>query len=352
MRDPAVYGGPRPLRRIPNDRPRGPRHFGRIVSLGGSLAMVLFLSGGPLTTGTGANCSPHTSDLTAAFDVLEALLVERVRVDEIPGMAASVVCGHELIWAKGYGVLAVDNPQPVTPETRFRIASLTKLFTATAVMKLQEAGALDVNDAVRAHLPWFRIRRPPETGVTPVTIWHLLTHTAGMPRDSRLTDFSRLFQPEREDAIRALPAQMLESPPGERYAYSNLGYAILGEVITSASGMDYADYLAREVFAPLSMTTTLVHPTREDITAWGHGPRRPGAPRLKAGFWELRFATPAGGMASSVNELSEFVRLQLAQRPVTEPRFLSPTALRDMHRVQFLVDPELGGSGLAWGVDR
>ena len=218
MRDPAVYGGLRRRRGMPNDRPRMPTPFARIVGLGGSLAMVLFLSGGTLATGAGANCSPHTADFTAAFGVLEALLVERLRVDEIPGMAAGVVCGDELIWAKGYGVLAVDNPQPVTPETRFRIASLTKLFTATAVMKLQEAGALDINNAVRAHLPWFRIRRPPETGVTPVTIWHLLTHTAGMPRDSRLTDFSRLFQPEREEAIRALPDQTLESPPGERYA--------------------------------------------------------------------------------------------------------------------------------------
>lgn len=247
--------------------------------------------------------------------------------------------------------MALDDPRPVTPDTRFRIASITKLFTATAIMKLGESGALALDDPVRAHLPWFEIGRGPGTGEAPVTLRHLLTHTSGLPRDSRLTDFGRLSQPGREQAIAALPSQRLQAPPGETLAYSNLGYGLLGEVIAEASGMGYAGYLEREILRPLGMTGTLVHPRPEDDVAWGHGPRRPDGSRPKAGFWELRFATAAGGMASSVRELSEFTILQLAPYLGAEPRILSPSALVEMHEVHHMLDPDRGGSGLAWGVE-
>lgn len=266
-------------------------------------------------------------------------------------MAVGIVCGDTLAFARGYGVLAVDDSTPVTARTLFRIASITKVFTATAIMKLEEAGALRRDDPVREHLPWFELARPAVTGSVPVAIQHLLIHTAGMPRDSRLTDFGRRFQPNRGDAIAALPAQRLESAPGERYAYSNLGYAVLGELIAEKSGVTYEEYVRREILEPLGMVATLVHPGRNDLVARGHGPHLHDGSRSVAGFWELRFATPAGGMASSVAELSEFVELQLAPYLGLEPALLSTEALRTMHRVQFVMDSTRGGSGIGWGVE-
>lgn len=255
-----------------------------------------------------------------AYRQIDRRLAEAREAHAVPGMAVAIVCGDTLAFAKGYGVRAVDDPTPVTARTRFRIASVTKVFTATAIMKLEESGALRRDDPVRDHLPWFELARPAVTGSAPVTIQHLLTHTAGMPRDSRLTDFGRRFQPERGAAVAALPDQRLESGPGERHAYSNLGYAVLGELIARKAGVSYAEYLRREILEPLGMRETLVHPGREDVIARGHGPRRPDGSRPVAGFWELRFATPAGGMASSVVELSEFVVLQLARIWATSRR--------------------------------
>lgn len=297
------------------------------------------------------SCSPGALGLAKAFERIGGLLAERLQAEEIPGLAAGVVCGDRLVWAEGYGVFALDDLQPVTPKTRFRIASVTKVFTATAIMKLQEAGVLTLGDPVAKHLPWFRIGRPRPTGEAPVTILHLLTHTGGMPPNSRLTDFSRLFQPGRQEAIAALPSQQLLSSPGEKYLYSNLGYAVLGEVLAEAAGTSYAEYLAREIFAPLGMAETLVHPTPEDHTAWGHGPRRAIGPRPKAGFWELGFFTPAGGMASSVEDLSKFIVFQLSPYSGAEPRLLSSETLREMHRVQHTEDPARGGVGLGWAVE-
>ncbi len=279
------------------------------------------------------------------------MLAERRRAEEIPGLAAGVICGDELVWAKGYGVMALDDSTPVTPETLFRIASVTKVFTATAIMKLRDAGALALDDPVSEHLSRFEIGRPRATGTAPVTLRHLLTHTGGVPRDSRLRDFSHLFQPGREEAIAALPDQRLQTPPGETYAYSNLGYGILGEVIAEAAGMTYAEYLEEEIFRPLGMTRTLAHPAPDDHTAWGHGPRQPNRPRARAGFWDLRFATPAGGMASSVADLSAFIVLNLSPYLDAEPAILSSSTIREMHRVHHMMDPARGGSGLGWGVE-
>jgi D-alanyl-D-alanine carboxypeptidase len=291
-------------------------------------------------------------ELAGAFEQIDRLLARTVSEQAVPGLAAGVICGRNLAWAQGYGVMALDDPRPVTPRTRFRIASLTKLFTASAVMLLKEQGVLALDDPAARYVPWIEtVARPGESGETPITVAHLLAHTSGLPRDSRLTDFQRLFQPGREAAISALSSQKLQAQPGETNAYSNLGYAILGEIIAEAKGVGYAGFLEQEIFAPLEMTETLVHPAREDNVAWGHGPRGLDGARKKAGFWQLGFSTPAGGMASSVEELSEFLILHLAPYTGAQPRILSPSSLREMHEIHHMVDPERGGVGLGWAVE-
>jgi CubicO group peptidase (beta-lactamase class C family) len=296
--------------------------------------------------------SAPAPELARAVEQIDRLLAGTVREQAIPGVAAGVVCGRDLAWAQGYGVMALDDPRPVTPRTRFRIASLTKLFTATAVMLLKDRGILGLSDPAARYVPWIEtIARPEESGNRPITITHLLAHTSGLPRDSRLTDFRLLFQPAREEAIAAISSQELQARPGEANAYSNLGYAVLGEIIAEAAGTSYAQFLQQELFVPLGMAETLVHPTSEDDVAWGHGPRRPDGSRAKAGFWQLRFATPAGGMASSVEELSNFMILHLAPYSGAQPRLLSSSTLREMHDVHDMVDPERGGVGLGWAVE-
>lgn len=325
------------------------------------LALVLLVASGcdnapgpPSPEGAGVqwkDCDSDAPKLAQAFNRIEDMLAERQELQAIPGMAAGIVCANELAWASGYGVLALDDPRSVTPESRFRIASITKVFTATAIMNLVGDRAINLDDSVSRHLEWFEIQRPQDFGDAPVTIKQLLTHTSGLPRDSRLTDFRRLYQPPREKAIAALPSQSLRAPPGESNAYSNLGYGILGEIIAESSGASYAEYLEQSILEPLGMEETLAHPAPEDDVAWGYGPRREGDTRAKAGFWELGFATPAGGMASSVSDLSRFMILHLAPYSQSEPTILSAPLLKQMHEIQFVIDPERGGVGLGWAVE-
>ncbi len=316
------------------------------------VALLLALPPAPAAASEAArNCPLPAAASGEVFKKIDTMLADRREADGIPGLAAGIVCGSEPVWAKGYGVMALDDARPVTPQTRFRIASITKLFTATAILALVEDGVLGLDDPVQHHLDWFELRRSPDIGNEPVTIRQLLAHASGLPRDSSLTDFDRLYQPAREDAIAALPGQGLQSPPGESYAYSNLGYGVLGEVIAEASGMSYAEFLKQEVFMPLGMKNALVHPSPGDDVTWGHGPRGLTGSRDKAGFWELGFATPAGGMAASVEELADFMLLNLAPYAGARPRLLSAPVLRNMHDIHFLLDPERGGMGLGWAVE-
>ena len=296
-------------------------------------------------------CARYSQGLAAAASRADGFLLDWRRSNAIPGMSAGAVCIDTLVWAKGYGVLSLDNQQSVTPNALFRIASVTKVFTAAAILKLAGEGRLNLDAPVNEYIDWFDIGRTPESGDSELTVRQLLSHTSGLPRDSALTDFSRNFQPASADAIAALPGQALQSAPGERYAYSNLGYAVLGQVISSVSGRTYAEYLETEILEPLGMISTLVHPSPQDLTAWGHGPKRLVFGRRLADFWDLRFATPAGGMASSVSDLSKFMKMQIAPYQSLDPAPLTREAVLESHAVQFVVEPGIAGVGLSWGID-
>lgn len=298
-------------------------------------------------------CTPGTPRQAAALVKIDSSLARWARQEAIPGMAAGIVCGGALSWSVGYGVRRIDDSTPVTPTTRFRIASITRLLTATAILRLRDAGALDLDDPVRRHLPWFRMQRTTEVGDAPVTIRHLLTHTGGLPRNSRLTDLSHRFQLGRREAIAALPGEALEATPGTRYSFSNLGYSVLGEVVAAVTGSSFATVIHDSLLIPLGMTHTLVRPTPVDISLPPRGPpRSPGLPAARR-FQEGEVATRAGGggLVSSVEDLSRFLVMQLAPYRGEDPVLLADSSVFAMHRVQVVRDSAGGGVGLGWRVD-
>lgn len=296
-------------------------------------------------------CTPGTPRHAAALAMIDSSLSQWARQEEIPEAAVGIVCGGALTWSAGYGVQGIDDSTPVTPATRFRIASITKLLTATAILQLRDAGTLALDDPVRRHLPWFRMRRPAEVGDAPVTIRHLLTHTGGLPRDSRLTDPSRRFQPGRSKAISAFPGEALEATPGTRYLFSNLGYSVLGEVIAAVAGRPFATVIRDSLLIPLGMTRTLVQPIPADTFLPPHA--RGDSPESVAaiGFRDMGFAVPAGGLVSSVEDLGRFVVMQLAPYRGEDPLLLADSSIFAMHRTQFVRDSARGDVGFGWSVD-
>src|SRR6184192_3943803 len=141
---------------------------------------------------------------------------------EQPGLSIGVVYDQELIWAKGYGYADLERRVPTTPSTIYRIASISKLFTATAIMQLRDAGKLRLDDPVSERLPWFSIKKTYDGG-PPITIRHLITHTSGLPRELSGVNWSDLLPgsggaaagaPRSRDGVRARDRMEILQPRG------------------------------------------------------------------------------------------------------------------------------------------
>ncbi len=139
------------------------------------------------------------------------------------------------MWARGFGRADVERGEAATADTLYRIGSITKLFTATAILLLRDAGRLGLDDPLTAHLPWFDMKASsPDSG--PITIRHLLTHTAGLPREAAFPYFTDSRFPSIDEIRARLPTQERPLPTEDRWKYSNLGATLAGEVVAAAAG--------------------------------------------------------------------------------------------------------------------
>lgn len=291
-------------------------------------------------------------EVAAALTVLDAWIAVTVAQREQPGLSVGIVYDQDLIWAKGYGYADLERRVPATPATIYRIASISKLFTATAIMQLRDANKLRLDDPVNQRLSWLSIRRTYEGG-PPITIRHLLTHTSGLPSEVRGVNWNDLTVPDREEMRRVVPAQEAVFPPETEWKYSNLALSLAGEIVAEVSGEPWAQYIGRHILRPLRMTATQPVPTPDmPGLAVGYGRRVPGRVREIAPFLDTRSESPAGGIASNVEDLAKFVSLQLRDGPDIESQILRGSTLREMHRVQWLRPDWQSGWGLGFSVRR
>ena len=193
--------------------------------------------------------------LTAALPEIEKLFKAFVERSQTPGAVFGVVVDGELVWMKAAGVREKTNDAPVTPETVFRIASMTKSFTAMAIMKLRDEGKLSLEDPVQKYIPELA-NLPYPTGDSPVlTIRHLLTHSEGFPEDNPWGD-RQLAQSDETMRAWLRAGIPFSTSPGTAFEYSNYGFAILGQIVAKASGRPYADYVRDNILKPLGMNSS------------------------------------------------------------------------------------------------
>jgi D-alanyl-D-alanine carboxypeptidase len=182
--------------------------------------------------------------------------VEKIRTNaQVPGLSIAVVRNGELAKAKGYGLADVELNVPATEKTVYQWASVTKQFTAAAILLLAQDGKVKLEDPIAAYYP-----QAPKTWKG-VTIRHLLNHTSGIHSYTDLPEFRKTLRKDYEsDELIGLVKDMdLDFKPGEKWRYSNTGYYLLGLVIEKASGQSYADFLKKRIFEPLGMSTARVN---------------------------------------------------------------------------------------------
>jgi CubicO group peptidase (beta-lactamase class C family) len=258
-----------------------------------------------------------------------------------PGLAYGIVAGGEFVHAAGLGERYLGGPPP-DADTVFRIASMTKSFTASAILALRDDGALGLDDLAEAYVPELRGWPPASPDSARVSLRHLLTMTAGFPTDDPWGDRQQGL-PLEEFATFLAAGVGFNWAPGTRFEYSNLGYAILGRVITAVTGVSYQDYLRDRLLRPLGMTRTGFEAAEFDASALAKGYRR--AP---AGWSEVEFDAcgafaPMGGVFSCVRDLARWVAGFAAAFPPGDPQAGGPHPVRRASRREMQLPQVLTG---------
>jgi CubicO group peptidase (beta-lactamase class C family) len=240
-------------------------------------------------------------------DYVEAMAKEF----DIPGVAVGVLAGGREIFAS-HGVTSVDNPLPVDEKTLFHLASVTKSFTATALMRLVAEGKVELEAPVRRYVP--ELQLADERAAAEITVSNLLNHTAGL-------DWNLIDTDEEDGSLAAFVAKMAElpliAPPGARASYSQAGYNLAGRIIENVTGLTFEAAVASLVLEPLGLADTFFE--RDDIMvrrfAVGHNRGEDGTFRLARPWtsWRagMRGNNPGGGIASSVRDLLRWARFHL-----------------------------------------
>jgi D-alanyl-D-alanine carboxypeptidase len=274
---------------------------------------------------------------------LEGQMVERA----LPGIAVGVVSDQELVWARGFGFADTASKTAITPQTKFRMASHSKLFTATAVMQLREQGKIRLDDPVSAHLPWFTVKAA-EADAPPITVEELLTHSSGLPREAG-AHWTTFDFPSGDELRTLMPERQAPFAPEVRWKYSNLAYAVAGMVVEQASGLRWADYVQRNIFDPLGMSASSVDKNVDGL-AVGYGRRRPDGSRTVNPFIDARGMAAATGLTSTVDDMARFVSAQFRKGRRGGAQILSAGSLREMHRIRVLESNWTQGNAIGFAV--
>jgi CubicO group peptidase (beta-lactamase class C family) len=240
---------------------------------------------------------------------------------------------------KAYGLANVEWENPITPDTVFAIASLTKQFTAVAIMMLKERGLVSLDSPLQTWLPDF------PTDGRRVTLRHLLNHTSGLTSYERFPNYREISRLHLSlaDVLERMKGHPFEFEPGERYLYNNSGYVLLGAIIERASGLKYRDFLAREIFDPLGMSRTLYlfDETVVPCRAAGYQNSPDG---IRNGFYvSPTHYHAAGGLGSTVRDLARW------DRAVRGNMLISAESFAEMLRPTVLTDGSEYPYGYGWG---
>jgi CubicO group peptidase (beta-lactamase class C family) len=279
------------------------------------------------------------SDVTPKLEARTAAFVKQHR---LPGAAVGVVHGDSLAWAAGLGYADVASRTAPDSQTLYRVASITKTFTGTAILQLRDEGRLHLDDPAVVYLPEIAGASSPFGAIQTVTIRRLLSHESGLQSEPPGTDWST---PSYEGLIERNLERATEfattMPPNAQSKYSNLGYQLLGEIVARVSGAPYVEYVRTHILDPLGMQDSGFEPLPpglKDRRATGY------AARFLSDELPLASTAPTiwaeGGLSSCVRDLARWVSFQFREEggPRTGSQVLSGASLKEMHTARYLAD--------------
>lgn len=287
-----------------------------------------------------------------SFTQLEKFIFEKVSQTRLPGATIALVKDQQVIWSHAVGYKDIERGFAATPNTLYCIGSVTKSFTVLAVMKLIEEGKLSLQDPIDKYVPF-----PVKPFGEPIRIWHLLSHTSGIPA---LGHAEAVIRSAIGDSDKWIPASSSSdllaflqdagdwvlNKPGERWYYLNEGYDLIGAVIAAVSGMSFVDYVRQHVLLPLGMERSYFR--KEDVEkdldvaipyiTTQEGKRIPST-------YPYGSINAAGGLISSVLDMAKVVSMYLNQGACANGQFLTPASLAEMQTPRIPTPQKEGAFG-------
>ena len=310
-----------------------------------------------------------------SFDkIIDSIIISKMTEYRIKALSLSIVKDDKIFYTKGYGLTSVDSGKIVTPETRFETGSITKLFTATAIMQLVEQGKLDLNKKLIDYIPEYKLK---DKRYKDITLLHLLTHSSGLPWDNELTKASSDNMALKEFAF-SLYDTKLKFNPGAKFSgetYSNTGFDILGYLIEQITSMPFQEYVKRNILDKAEMSNStfnlksipdskIAAPLKisgdsKEINRFNlYGEVKDKNPVLKypelsiiewANYqWGKPEHYPSGHLYSTTGDLSNWIIYCLKIYNNSKQGFLSTTTLTNMCSLQRNIENKKTSIGLGW----
>ena len=282
-----------------------------------------------------------TNSDTSEFKNIDEYVTAKMRSARIPGVAVAAVKGDQIVYLKGYG-RADQTSRPVTPQTPFLIGSITKTFTALAVMHLVESRKVELDAPVQHYIPWFRVADSKASAQ--ITVRMLIEQTSGL---AQLPTFVTWTWPNTPDVlerhVRLMANTNLVFPPGQGFAYSNANYVTQGVIVQAVTGQSYEDYIRQHIFTPLNMQHSYVlqEEAMQDGMAMGY--RWWFGFPIPATLPYKRSNLPAGFAICSAEHMAHYLIAQLNGGLYQDSSILSPDGIALMQ-----AKPPPGTYGLGW----
>jgi CubicO group peptidase (beta-lactamase class C family) len=286
------------------------------------VALLLCLTPSAVGAASPINADPN-------FAAIDAYLEGQVKDLNLPGLALAIVHGDQIAHLKTFGI-ADPSGRPITPQTSFLLASVSKSFTALAIMQLVDAGKIDLDAPVQRYLPWFRVADAAASAR--ITVRDLLNQTSGL---SALTGNGYFITRDSDDAaqerlVRGLSTASLSFAPGTAYEYSNANYATLGVLVAAVSGQSYEQYIHDHIFVPLDMQNSFMYrdEAKQHGMATGHTYLfgRPTAIEIP----DLRGDVAAAGVIASAEDMGHYLSALLNAGRYQDNSIISPEAMAQL----------------------
>jgi CubicO group peptidase (beta-lactamase class C family) len=295
-----------------------------------SILVVLILAA-TLTNAHPADAG-RAEKIKAAAAAVDKLFREHAASRQVPGLAYGVVYDGQLVLSGGCGYANIEQKLPADAKSLFRIASMSKSFTALAILQLRDAGKLSLDDPASKYLPEMKNLHYPTTDAPEITIRHLLTHGAGLPEDNPWGD----RQLARTDAElqRLIPDISFANAPGIAFEYSNLGFALLGQIVQRVSGMEFQEYTTEKIFKPLGMNATVWEYEKAPQEKLARGYDRSGGSFVNIPLEHHGAYGAMGGLITSIEDFARYAALHLSAWPPRDGEDDGPlkrSSLREMH---------------------